>query len=210
MTNPHEVPAEGDGSPRGFDDKPGTSDILAGLLDAMPFPSVLLDSKLNVLSANRRAREQFTAECAFLCITDGKLRLSAGVADRHNIGAILEDLQSGRHAETRRVIPLDPEPDGCWLVIERVGATPGTFIASLRCLADLHPTHADSLGKLLRLTPSEASLLCAVVSVGSIAEYAASCGREPSTIRWHMRNLLSKTGCRSQRELNNLALMLII
>lgn len=84
------------------------------------------------------------------------------------------------------------------------------FIASVRCLADLQPRTPDALARFFQLTPSEASLLRAVVSAGSIAEYAASCGREPTTIRWHMRNLLSKTGCRSQRELNNLALMLII
>ena len=59
----------------------------------------------------------------------------------------------------------------------------------------------DSLRAMFGLTPTEASLASDVASGLSLGESAKRRGVRESTVRWHMKRVLAKTGARTQADL---------
>ncbi len=184
--------------------------IMLGLLDAKPFPSVLIDGRARVLVANALAREKLAACDAIPSIADGQFRLPLAGRQKARLVPLLEELRNDPTGKRRHVVSLETEPDNFWLVLERLDGSAEAYLASVRCLGDLQCRTPDELGVYLDLTPSESSMVSALIAADSIVDYATAHDRQPSTIRWHMRNALLKTGCRSQRELINLAVLLVI
>jgi DNA-binding CsgD family transcriptional regulator len=67
----------------------------------------------------------------------------------------------------------------------------------------LHPAErtADELRRRFGLTPAEARLALAVADGNTTREYAEQRGKSVGTVRFQMKQILAKTGCRRQSEL---------
>jgi DNA-binding CsgD family transcriptional regulator len=68
---------------------------------------------------------------------------------------------------------------------------------------------AELLSSALDLTPAEAQLVAALASGRSLQHYADSAELKITTVRWHLRNVLRRTGLHSQTELVAFVLSLL-
>lgn len=72
------------------------------------------------------------------------------------------------------------------------------------------PSAVPVLQALFDLTPSEARIALAIAEGHSIEDIAADSHRSVETVRGHLKNVQSKTGCRRQAELSSLLQQLLL
>ena len=101
-------------------------------------------------------------------------------------------LEPPRQDITARLFSVDP---GVFIML-----TPLNSVATLR---------AGSIDSLAKFTPVEKELLHALVDGRTIQQIALQTGRSEATLRWHERNLLSKSGVRSLTDLIRIASLLM-
>ena len=77
-------------------------------------------------------------------------------------------------------------------------AAAALFIRKASAVASARP---EILGKIFKLTPTEARVLLAIVEVGGVPEVAAALGVAETTIKTHLSRLFEKTGATRQADL---------
>ena len=65
------------------------------------------------------------------------------------------------------------------------------------------------LSDTFALTPAEARVAMALLDGMTLQSYSQQARVRISTVRWHLRNALAKTGCANQRDLVRLTIALI-
>jgi DNA-binding CsgD family transcriptional regulator len=93
-------------------------------------------------------------------------------------------------------------------VAQLFSVDPGVFIM-LTPLNAVSAIRAGSIDSLARFTAVEKELLHALVDGRTIQQIARQTGRSEATLRWHVRNLLSKSGLRSLTDLIRFASLLM-
>jgi DNA-binding NarL/FixJ family response regulator len=101
-------------------------------------------------------------------------------------------LEPPRQDITARLFSVDP---GVFIML-----TPLNSVATLR---------AGSIDSIAKFTAVEKELLHALVDGRTIQQIARQTGRSEATLRWHVRNLLSKSGLRSLTDLIRFASLLM-
>ena len=187
---------------------------LAGLLDARRLGVVHLDRWQRIIAANDLAREVLRRGD---CLSDHGGVLSASVpADRVGLeqllasalpqfgstavgGSILLRRRSGRrrlmvHVKPTVVLELD-------FAVRRVAAL--VLIVDPWRPPRIDPGHvATAFG----LTPAESEVACWLAQGKSVAEIAASTGRQRRTVYWLLEQIYAKVGVRRQVDLVRLVL----
>jgi DNA-binding CsgD family transcriptional regulator len=85
---------------------------------------------------------------------------------------------------------------------------PGVFVM-LTPLSTASAVRAGSIDSIATFTAMEKELLHALVDGQSIQQIASRTGRSEATLRWHVRNLLSKSGLKNMTDLIRFASLLM-
>ena len=85
---------------------------------------------------------------------------------------------------------------------------PGVFIM-LTPMNAASTMRAGSIGSIARFTAVEKQLLHDLIDGRTIQQIARQTGRSEDTLRWHVRNLLSKSGLGTMTELIRFASLLM-
>lgn len=93
-------------------------------------------------------------------------------------------------------------------VAQLFSVDPGVFVM-LTPLNAVSAIRAGSIDSLAKFTSVEKELLHALVDGRTIQQIARQTGRSEATLRWHVRNLLSKSGLRSLTDLIRFASLLM-
>lgn len=187
----------------------GVTDLLGSLWSAKGHALVLVDAAGKVRFANNLAETWGRRGIVHL----GRDRLAFGDAHANRLLA--------RHLKLLRPdgsIPGAPEgatlvtaPDGSQIGVRFLPAFPGEYGVPTPCimvvlvpLADERPAHGPEIGqfaRLFQLTASEEKLLAAFARGEEIRQHARERGISAETVRLHMKHILSKTNCASQKHL---------
>jgi len=131
--------------------------------------------------------------------------LSAGEAGRMRQAAVQVDDSEGESWMVQ-LVRLDPPRQDATARLFSVD--PGVFIM-LTPLNAVSAIRAGSIDSLARFTAVEKELLHALVDGRTIQQIARQTGRSEATLRWHVRNLLSKSGLRRLTDLIRFASLLM-
>lgn len=193
-------------------------ETLVGLLDVLPTGVILLDTEGEVLQTNRRAAELLRAddglglEGAFLraanpIVTRALQRIvtratTAGSDETHEAGnVLLLPRPSGQRRLEVLVVSIDSDA-------ARLFAP--TCPAAVVFVGDPERgpvLHGDKLRKCYDLTQVEARVALDLAQGETIREIAGRLGVKTNTVRWHVKQILAKTGTRRQAELVRLLLI---
>jgi PAS domain-containing protein len=165
---------------------------------------LLLGDKGTVLHANEAANS-ILAERGALRLVGGRVRASGGGEDRtiNNAIALAAGAQGsfqmryalrGSGSEPELVISLSSVHGG----LADLGAPGARAIMLLQPTVPRVRNPEAILRASLQLTPSEAALAVALLSVGSLPEACATLGKRHETGRTQLKSLMAKTGTRSQ------------
>lgn len=121
------------------------------------------------------------------------------------IRSLVADENSGRSTflvggdDERTIVSLklianDPAPAACWC------NEPFVLVSIVDGQRNHDQQDLDLLTNVFALTPAEARLALALVDGLSLQSYSDRTGVRITTVRWHLRNALAKTGCASQRD----------
>lgn len=159
----------------------------------------------------------------------------SGVVARSGVGlrftdetatAALKDLarpaRPGEVARARQaaLVLLDDKGESWMLQLVRInppaedavarlfGAGSGVFVV-LSPLSSASALRAGSIASIASFTAVETEILHALVDGRTTRQIAGATGRTEATVRWHIRNLLSKSGSRSTTDLIRFASMLL-
>jgi DNA-binding CsgD family transcriptional regulator len=130
---------------------------------------------------------------------------SAGEASRVRQAAVQVDDSKGESWMVQLVRLDPPRPD---VTARLFSIDPGVFIM-LTPLNAVSMFRAGSIDSLAKFTAVEKELLHALVDGRTIQQIARQTGRSEATLRWHVRNLLSKSGLRSLTDLIRFASLLM-
>lgn len=187
-------------------------------------PAFVIDDNATILTANSFAFSTAPCETSIATSSNGSLRLvpaDLGRAVRSFLRHVANTADGA--APEMHAISFQHDENGqrCWLLLiplrpfknERDGVlAPGTssqlYLALLK--AEDEPLRLSStlLQSAFDLTPSEASILLGLASGSTLKEYADERGLKITTARWHLANVLRKTGGKSQADLVRQALKL--
>jgi DNA-binding CsgD family transcriptional regulator len=172
--------------------------VTATLLDCFAFPIFVVTAARDVLERNRAADALCTCGDA-LRIVDGRLVVANAEAGEELVAALqvtapqtFMTLAAGKGTKRLR------------LLIRRVPSpTPGETTHTLMVVVLTADRTLDSglLAGIYGLTPTEGRVAVALLQGGEVGEVADALCVSIHTARSHVRNLLSKTGTNSQREL---------
>jgi DNA-binding CsgD family transcriptional regulator len=103
------------------------------------------------------------------------------------------------------------EPDPNTIVVSRVRKdlefeSSNTYAIVVHYRLEAFQTAPDNLCDVFELTPAEEQVAKAIIQGKALKQCAQSQGNSVETIRWHVKNVLSKSGCSTQAEFVSLAL----
>jgi DNA-binding CsgD family transcriptional regulator len=105
-----------------------------------------------------------------------------------------------------QVVRLNPPAED--LVARLFGVSPGVFVM-LSPLSSASALRAGAISSIASFTAVETEILHALVDGKTMRQIASESGRSEATIRWHVRNLLSKSGSKSTTDLIRFASLLV-
>lgn len=129
--------------------------------------------------------------------------------------ALYETCARGDSRHASRI--ADTTQGGRWLVqfiSVRPGANPFASSSAPSVLMVLTPLSQSAVGRCAaiagfsELTEGERTLLAAFVRGETVETVAAATGRSVGTVRWHVRNMIAKTGAQSLADLTRIAALL--
>ena len=189
------------------------SDMFRSVVDALSVGVIMADTELKVIHANQVAQRMLAAGTPVGTI-NGKLSVPSpgansvlasavakAAADEKSLGpnGFGVPLRLGDETHVFHVLPLR---GGQLRRTVNMTADAAIFIAPSR----KSPLWPDlEIGALFDLTPTEARVFEGIASGSSLAEIAAGLGAAVSTVRTHLLQVFSKTGCHRQAELVALA-----
>jgi DNA-binding CsgD family transcriptional regulator len=190
-------------------------DRLNRLLEARAAPTLIVNDTGEILAANVRARSTI-AEAKILDLgRDGRLWLKTS-GTREPVSKALSGIDRpvllgldarkprGEGLAARDLLVVIPLPEA---------QTPfpshgREFVLTIRNLFQAPSIVHRGLETSFGLTQAEARLVAALASGLAIGRYARDSRIKESTARWHVRNALEKTGCKTQTDLIRLAIFL--
>lgn len=187
-------------------------------------------SALPVMIVQERGLAYANAAASALLAQSSIIRRSGRgpVFDDEKANAALRDLTVRRRTEhgtatgTRQAARLiqDGKGESWMLQMVRMNAPredllghlfsldPGTLVM-LTPLNAVSATRTGSLDSLAGFTSVEREILRALVDGQTIRQIARATGRSEATLRWHVRNILEKTGLKSMTDLARFAALLL-
>ena len=185
---------------------------IATLLDSDRLGVVELDRRGRVGAANRTALDILRQGDALF--EEGRILHARSPAHDENLGRLVARAIPPYPAPGRGGSMTVPRsPAGLPLVLHVVPAPPpGTDIrpsglAALALLVDLRraaPVNPALVATALDLAPTEAEVAVLLTQGRTVADIAASTGRRPSTVRWHLRRIFAKLGVARQYDVARL------
>jgi DNA-binding CsgD family transcriptional regulator len=187
-------------------------------------PCLMVNGKGRLVGMNAPGRTMLEADNGLRVAPDGRLRLHDRARNSEfedllarlvsDPGASPLAMRIDTMSATDSDAMADDETASEWLVLS-VRDTPGgadgpRILVRIKRLSRNWTVPPHFVARALGLTTAEAHLVAALVCGASVKEYAQSIGRRENTIRWHIANVLGKTGLRSQREVVQLVLRLMI
>jgi DNA-binding CsgD family transcriptional regulator len=201
----------------GGDDQSARQTLIA-LLDVLPMGVILLDAQGNVLETNQRAAAMLRADdglgqekTSLRAATPAATRALRGIVSRtvtagsndtdESDNLLLLPRPSGQHRLEVLVVPIPPNAahlftPTCPAAVVFVGDPERRTVLPER-----------TLGKCYDLTPTEARIAIDLSHGETVAEIACRLGVKAETVRWHVKQILAKTGTRRQAELVRLLLI---
>jgi DNA-binding CsgD family transcriptional regulator/PAS domain-containing protein len=193
----------------------GERRALAGLLDAFPVGAILLDAHGRIIETNRRAKEVLREDDGLGSGSDGIPR------------ATLPPSGQALHEVITRATATGAGEGGAALALRRPsGRRPLEVLVMpigrdmARLFAPNRPTAVVFLGdpdgsllpsenklrSLYKLTEAEAQVALAIARGQNTVEIALHMGVQANTVRWHVKQLLAKTGTHQRAALVQLLL----
>jgi DNA-binding CsgD family transcriptional regulator len=180
--------------------------LLTAVLNEVDYGLVLLDGAGQVIHANHRARQDFQDEHPLavernrlVCrdrATQGQLEAALTAASRRDQRSLLTMPYQGR-ALGVSIVPLP----GQWQ--NRLDSTPQghPILVALQRNGLVESLSVDAFARSYQLSRREQDVLAALCAGHKPAQIAEQLGLGISTVRSHVHNLKSKTGCKSMIEL---------
>lgn len=202
---------------------------LTFIVEQQQGPAFVIDDNATILAANSYASSAAPCQSGITMASDGSLRLAPADLGR-TVRSILKQMAITQMADATdaaapdlHAVSFQHDENGrrCWLLLiplrpfrNEGGATraPGEsaqlYLALMK--AEDEPLRLSStlLQSAFDLTPAEASILLGLASGSTLKEYADERGLKITTARWHLANVLRKTGGKSQADLIRQALKL--
>jgi len=183
-------------------------DAIAGALDAIPQPVVVVDAEARVIGINASARRFLAphqcADCSGCLLYTS--RRAADAAMQRAVTAVAVDPGGEVPEASRRTVTLSC-PNGQGGISLTVGllgrhapSRHGGAVAAVVLGASREELQKDA-APLFCLTPAEARLAQWVAEGRSLKEAAAAFGVSIHTVRMQLRSIFAKTGTRRQAEL---------
>ncbi len=176
-------------------------------IDQLPVGVVVLHVSGDVMHANEAAHG-IIGESDGVRLIDGRIVLDDREAQAALVAALSATKQpdpgsgpgalfSAQRPSGRRALHLVVSPP-----LERVPAAAEAGVVLWIVAPDeIRPPDPDRLATLLGLTPAEARAAAAIAAGRTVKEYAAQSGVSEGTARWTLKQVLNKTGMRSQADL---------
>ncbi len=192
----------------------GCRGLVDGLVAARSWPTLLVDHRAHVVSANMAARTLLEARKDWLIGACGAVRHRDEATTSEMMDRI-RALTGLRRTGAARMVQVLHRPDGQQTVLslKRI-ETSGAHCGKSSCCVergvlvtvnDGRWRQADEGLRLLReafhFTPAEARVAFALLDGLSLQGFSDQAGVQISTVRWHLRNALAKTSCANQRDL---------
>ncbi len=176
-------------------------------------PLFVINRAALVQSLNAPARQAIDQQRGLFLASDGRLRFSSSAA-AGRFEVVLADLGDATGDAPNSVtmrFSVAGEPDPNTIVIsrslmERDSRDHRSYAIVVHYRLDVFRAAASDLGDVFELTPAEQQVAKAIIGGKGLKECALLQGNSIETIRWHAKNLLTKTGCSSQVEFVTLAL----
>jgi len=184
----------------------GERRALAGLLDAFPVGAILLDAQGRIIETNRRAEEVMHEDDGLGSGSDGIPRATWPLSGQalHEVIARVTAAGAGEDGEGGAALALR-RPSGrrpLEVLVMPIGRDMARLFAP-RCpaaaifISDPHSASLppeDKLRDLYHLTHAEAQVALAIARGQNTKEIAVRMGVQANTVRWHVKQLLTKTG----------------
>lgn len=202
--------------------------VHSALLDSRPDPAFVLSSDLRVVHANppgievlRRERGLHAAVDSHLMLLDEQAQEALITASEHFANSELTDCESPEKKPTPQLIRFrvdgEPYPNVLFLLpLNRAFeffdtpvtayACEGALFAVVKYRSQKADIRHELIQNLFELTKAEANMIGAMVDGQTLQQYAEQSQTAIGTVRWHLKNVMTKTSCKSQTELIRLIL----
>jgi DNA-binding CsgD family transcriptional regulator len=194
-----------------------SSDLATAMIEHCPRPTLLLGASGQVQLMNAEATRAVGENRGLTVGSDNRVRLHVR-AENQKFAGLMEELlirfaTDARAAGAMRFHAPDlHEVHGLQMKVVAPPralstASPAVQLAGPWLIVTVHfhdmPARlaSEMLAPALGLTPAEAQLVAALASGRSLQNYADAEGLKITTVRWHLRNVLRRTGMHSQTEL---------
>ncbi|MCB1518994.1 MAG: hypothetical protein KDJ37_00290 [Hyphomicrobiaceae bacterium] len=198
-------------------------DLVDGLLDLRVWPTMIVTEEARLVAANGAARAMLQQRTDWLIGPAGELRCSWASStsefhDRVKAVAAATAPVDMRYAECvtttaggRAVLMIARIGGGGHQATDEACETGPAHILVTWSDGTWRPNQSvcDMLVSAYRFTPTEARLSLALLEGHTVKGFAAATGVKTSTVRWHLRNILSKAECAGQRDLIKLLMSVI-
>lgn len=182
---------------------------LAAAVDAIALATLIVD-RLGVIQFKNSAADALVADCDAVAEARGTLIATDPAAARELQNAIVDMAAKPRSGEQRHlVLPRsDPGKPGLFVTVAPA-AGPGqdgapAYSWSVIYLNDplqSYEAPAEQLQRLFGLTEAEADIAFRFVAGTGLRRIAADTDRSYETVRWHLRQIMSKLGVTRQADL---------
>lgn len=202
--------------------------VHSALLDSRPDPAFVLDRYLRVIHANppgievlRRERGLHAAVDSHIMLFDERAQRALITASEHFANSELTDCESPEKKPTPQLVRFrvesEPYPNVLFLLpLNRAFeffdtpvtayACEGALFAVLKYRSQKAEVRHELIQNLFELTKAEANMIGAMVDGQTLQQYAEQSQTAIGTVRWHLKNVMTKTSCKSQTELIRLIL----
>lgn len=202
--------------------------VHSALLDSRPDPAFVLDRYLRVIHANppgievlRRERGLHAAVDSHIMLLDERAHKALITASEHFANSELTDCESPEKKPTPQLVRFrvesEPYPNVLFLLpLNRAFeffdtpvtayACEGALFAVLKYRSQKTEVRHELIQNLFELTKAEANMIGAMVEGQTLQQYAKQSQTAIGTVRWHLKNVMTKTSCKSQTELIRLIL----
>jgi len=202
--------------------------VHSALLDSRPDPAFVLDRDLRVIHANppgievlRRERGLHAAVDSHIMLLDERAHKALITASEHFANSELTDCESPEKKPTPQLVRFrvesEPYPNVLFLLpLNRAFeffdtpvtayACEGALFAVLKYRSQKTEVRHELIQNLFELTKAEANMIGAMVDGQTLQQYAEQSQTAIGTVRWHLKNVMTKTSCKSQTELIRLIL----
>jgi DNA-binding CsgD family transcriptional regulator/PAS domain-containing protein len=202
--------------------------VHSALLDSRPDPAFVLDSHLHVIHANppgievlRRERGLHAAVDSQIMLLDERAQEALISASEHFANSELTDCESPEKKPAPQIIRFrvegERDPNVLFLLPLNHAfeffntpvtayACEGALFAVLKYRSQKAEVRHELIQNLFELTKAEANIIGAMVEGQTLQQYAEQSQTAIGTVRWHLKNVMTKTSCKSQTELIRLIL----